>query len=317
MTIPITCGNNLRDVGEECDGGLNCVNCFCAAGYTSETTGIGCTVSPSTSSCNNGVRDEGEECDSDKNCIECMCIPGFQPASSTSTECVAKLSPNCGNNRRDGDEECDGGYQCSNCECNMGFVSADTGLGCILITGPPSTCGNRARDDGEECDGGTYCLNCACTKGNEPISESSVSCTKKFRDLIWHLDLPVDCESDEQLQTWSKRIHTWVASAVQEQKLDVEFTNKLVCDYSAKRDVSPTISTVTFAGSDVELAVLPGQIPMFNSSSYDDEIADNDEGLSGGAIAGIVIGVVVAVVVVVVIVLYVVKRKDSGDHERV
>ena len=88
------CGNKVSNEGEECDGGLGCLdNCKCEAGY------------------------EADPADMTKLACSCKNSPFFPATFSSNTHTVR-----CGNDKLDNNELCDGGEGCTEtCTCLSGF----------------------------------------------------------------------------------------------------------------------------------------------------------------------------------------------------
>jgi len=98
--IPITatafslgfgCGSGTFKDGEECDGGLGCVNCTCSGKYKPyayDTYDISIRKDCELM-CGNGILDFGEECDSAPNCnlFQCTCDAGFKKHEVIPTQC--------------------------------------------------------------------------------------------------------------------------------------------------------------------------------------------------------------------------------------
>jgi hypothetical protein len=156
-----SCGNKIRDVGEDCDSGLNCTACKCDLNYIPvSSTSIDCVYTPS---CGNKIRDVGEDCDSGLNCYSCRCNVNYIPVNSTSIDCV--YTPSCGNKIRDVGEDCDSGLHCTACKCDLNYIPvSDASIDCVYL---PS-CGNKIRDAGEECDSCDNCIACKCAAGYYP-----------------------------------------------------------------------------------------------------------------------------------------------------
>jgi cysteine-rich repeat protein len=166
-----TCGNGVREPGEQCDGeqlGSQCddqgfaggvLRCAasCQAYDTSECV-------PSV--CGNGVRETGERCDGpDLDGHTCAgedylggvmaCTAGCQLDESGCTP------PVCGNGIQEAGEDCDGadlGYSWTDCQDVNWYLDGGNlacTVGCLYdLTGcTMSTCGNGVIDSGERCDG--------------------------------------------------------------------------------------------------------------------------------------------------------------------
>ncbi|MFC1656106.1 DUF4215 domain-containing protein [Patescibacteria group bacterium] len=167
-----TCGNNVVDIGEQCDFGDTTPGDGCDAACQIETgpvcgnsaveTGEDCDDGPANSNttpdacredcsnpgCGDDVTDSGEQCDD-----------GTSNSDTQPDACRTDCSdPICGDAVIDTGEECDGinlgtatcvslGYASGTLSCNScGFNTSQ----CV----PPVTCGNGVPDPGEECDNG-------------------------------------------------------------------------------------------------------------------------------------------------------------------
>ena len=146
--ITESCGNYLREPGEECDDGNNnsgdgcrkdCQLEECGDGLISEAIGEQCEgplpegrlCGPTClwAACGNGITDPGEVCDDGNN------VSG----DSCSADC--RSLEVCGNKIIDINEVCDDG-------------NADVGDRCSFACQSDETCGNGFKDDEEECDCG-------------------------------------------------------------------------------------------------------------------------------------------------------------------
>ncbi len=124
VPTPASCGNGVRDAGEECDGledpacvGLCRSDCICGH-------------------CGNGTIDAPEQCDDGNNANGDGC----------DADCVTET---CGNGKVQAGEQCDGSQALA---CRQ---PGECQPGCVCATVSPSpTCGNGVVDDpAEECDG--------------------------------------------------------------------------------------------------------------------------------------------------------------------
>lgn len=99
-TTKPTCGNNVKEPGEQCDG-TPCP-AFRECGAANTPTACECAaVLPTPGSCGNGVLNVAEQCDG----LAFPCLPGF-----VCTDCFCTPDPaaRCGNNAIDPGEDCDG-----------------------------------------------------------------------------------------------------------------------------------------------------------------------------------------------------------------
>ena len=168
-----TCGNNIKESVEECDG---IDNSWCSS---TQICGQGCTcVNGTHGVCGNGAREGNEQCDgADRG----LCTA----AQTCSANCLclnAAAQAACGNGMREGTEQCDGaddagcaaGYACSaNCVCVWGSGASQQ----------QSICGNSVREGLEECDGNdrgvctssqTCTANCVCQAQQQPLCGNNV-----------------------------------------------------------------------------------------------------------------------------------------------
>ena len=154
FSVPVGCGNGIREGKEECDQGVNnsdvkpdvcrqdCTLPHCGDGVTdsaeqcddgNDILGDGCTSACTLSACGNGVLEIGEECDDGgKN--------SDTDPNSCSTLC---LTPRCGNGVVDTlfNETCDEGLQ------NSVNIPDRCRPDCH-----PAHCGDGTKDASEQCD---------------------------------------------------------------------------------------------------------------------------------------------------------------------
>ncbi len=196
-----TCGNNLVDGSEVCDGSaLN--NATCASIVGAGSTGTitckdncagydisGCTAA---SKCGNGIVEEGEACDGTRlNDRTCATEVGFGSVgtlvcNSTCTGFITtgcNASTTCGNGKLEVGEVCDTtNLKGATCDSEVGPGSKGTVLcgsdckslnlsGCSAAT----QCGNSKLDEGELCDG-TNLNNATCESIVGPGSTGTIKC---------------------------------------------------------------------------------------------------------------------------------------------
>ncbi len=173
-----TCGNNVLDEGEVCDGSVPAgVTCGTVVGYgsigtlacTSNCSGYDISECSNASVCGNGIREAGESCDGkDFGTSTCASLVGG--GSSGQLNCTAQCEidksmcsapSTCGNHIADGNDVCDGNdLKGRTCVSVVGTGSSGT-LKCaancanfdISECTAPSSCGNGIVDAGEACDG--------------------------------------------------------------------------------------------------------------------------------------------------------------------
>lgn len=188
---PPSCGDNVMEGTEECDGsdfgstppdctdyGFDGGSLSCSGSCTIETAG--CYYN-----CGNGSIDSGEDCDgSNLNNTSCTDL-GFSSGTLScdancefvTTQCV---SPTCGDGTVDSGEDCDGDNNGETCE-SLGFDGGQLSCSetsCTFDTSLCSTCGNNTLEFGEECDtqqfGGETCQSQGFDGGS---LSCSTSCT--------------------------------------------------------------------------------------------------------------------------------------------
>ncbi len=159
-----TCGNDMIDGDEPCDGadlgGQDCASqgfeggtLACASDCTFDPRG--CTMR----SCGNGTIEGNEACDGDQlGGLDCV-LAGFDSGTlACDPSCTIYDTSgcgNCGNATLDGDEQCDladlGGEDC----VSQGFTAGELGCAadCTLDTSACSQCGNDTVEGAEVCDG--------------------------------------------------------------------------------------------------------------------------------------------------------------------
>lgn len=163
-----TCGNDIREGDEECDGTKGCgSDCQCADGYTPDPDYPGFCKALYT--CGNGILEPGEECEAGaKNCLNCKCIHPYIPDPNNVGFC--KAPPACGNLILEEGEECD--YDSENCvDCKCISPSIPENGMCVI----QAVCGNGIVEEGEECDSGTHCLE-TCTCPGDYVPDGTGGC---------------------------------------------------------------------------------------------------------------------------------------------
>lgn len=185
---PSVCGNEIVEVGEQCDEGTQ----------NSDTAPNACRSTCHLPTCGDGVVDTGEECEGiDFSGSTCQTF-GFTRGSLTCGDCVVDTSgcSFCGNGVAEGTvptevnyERCDGtdlrgqtcetlGYVSGTLVCTQG-CAFDIG-GCAVVV---PECGNGVAETGEFCDG-TDLQNHTCeTLGQDPgVLACTTVCTFDFSD---------------------------------------------------------------------------------------------------------------------------------------
>lgn len=134
---PISCGNGVREDGEECDG---------ADGGCGDSVCLDDCRCHGNGKCGNGTVDPGEYCDAPNGTVLGPC-PGSPGYDATCVGCDLLCQPSsllCGNGRIDDGEQCDvvGGG------CSAGMVCLDD-----CRCHDDGKCGNGVLDGEEQCDG--------------------------------------------------------------------------------------------------------------------------------------------------------------------
>ena len=211
--VEATCGNNIREGTEQCDGSSsdpnkNCVNCQlvdktkCGDGIVQKTNDFGvnelcddgnqidtdsCRNNCTSQICGDGFKSDAEACDGsssdpNKNCVNCQLVD--------KTKCgdgIVQKTNDFGVN-----ELCDDGNQidtdscrnnCTSQICGDGFKSdvetCDEGL---KLNGMPGHCTTLCTapncDDGDQCNGmEIYEINLGCKRGIPLDTEDNNACT--------------------------------------------------------------------------------------------------------------------------------------------
>lgn len=192
-----TCGDNVIDPGEDCDG-IDLDNATCADIVGAGSVGtLGCSASCSYDisacttppSCGNGAIDPGEDCDGTN--LQGQTCVGLLGAGSTGTltcspGCLYNATgctppPTCGDGIVNGQEACDGsalgGQTCASALGNPSATGAlSCNANCTLNTSACVACGDGVVGGFEQCDGlnlngGT----CASATGN-PGATGNLGC---------------------------------------------------------------------------------------------------------------------------------------------
>ena len=184
-TQSATCGNNVIEGDEQCDGGT----VSCPAGQSGTAVCNACKIEGCvdvSATCGNNQLDTGEDCDgtafaAGKN----VCPSGTTGTPSCNncqiTGCTPVSSATCGNSKLDAGEECDGAqFAAGKDKCPEGTTgtpvcSACKVTGCTAVQS--ENCGNRKLDAGEDCDGSEFAEGKGtCPQGYEGTPTCNASC---------------------------------------------------------------------------------------------------------------------------------------------
>ena len=158
-----TCGNGVKDPGEQCDTGSSvgadgsgCTKtCQIVDGYTCPTWGQPCIL---TAKCGDGILTATETCD-DGNTVggdgcsaDCTTIEDGYECRVPGKKCT----PKCGDGKLIGSETCDDGNTVSGDGCSS-TCQLEPGATCPTLGQPciKAVCGNGKQENGELCDCGT------------------------------------------------------------------------------------------------------------------------------------------------------------------
>jgi cysteine-rich repeat protein len=159
-----TCGNGIRESGEDCDDGNTdntdrcsniCLNTFCGDSYrqTPNGRGIGGPFNDGQEECDDANGVDGDECSN--SCVFQFCGDAYvqpllgeecdhvQNPTLCNDECLLTVPPGCGNGVIEYLEQCDDGNRMNGDGCSST---------CTLEISPG--CGNAVQEPGEECDDG-------------------------------------------------------------------------------------------------------------------------------------------------------------------
>lgn len=161
------CGNDLLEMGEDCDGSAlgdaTCASLNLGSGDLGCTTGCtfdtsGCSVQ---ADCGNGVLEYPEVCDGTELAGATCASEGFVDGTVTcdaSCQLDTSACGSCGNDVMDPGEECDGAdlgsASCESLSLGTGVLACRAD--CRFDTGDcsePPVCGNDTAEPGEACDG--------------------------------------------------------------------------------------------------------------------------------------------------------------------
>ena len=214
-SAPVTCGNNIIEKSEACDGiRLNDQTCTSVLGYASEGTlacnpdclGFDTSGCRKSSTCGNGNLEAGEVCDTTiLNGATCDRLVGKGSVGNVTcadgcksynlSGCSAPST--CNNGTIDDGEVCDGNdIQGKTCADLVGMGSEGTvtcGDGCkhfdVSKCSTPHGCGNNAVEAGELCDGTNFAgRTCADVVGYG--STGVLQCAKNCQSFITTLCSP-------------------------------------------------------------------------------------------------------------------------------
>jgi len=185
---PCTCGDNVVQAPEECDGGANCNNCQCPENMipNGNTTRPGCTL------CGNTVLDAGEDCEGTPHCnAVCKCASGYIPDPANPGYCKAPQV--CGNGILEGAEQCEiYSRNCVDCLCVTGTIPDPANPGYCVAQ---QVCGNLVLEGAEECDDGNLVGGDGCSAAcrNEDQSNPQVvrPCGAGVDLCAWDKPLPL------------------------------------------------------------------------------------------------------------------------------
>lgn len=177
-----SCGNNVLEGGEVCDGTDLGIETCITQGFTGGTLACraDCQGFDTTNCvnvlCPNGEIDTGEDCDGNELGGETCTSQGFTGGDlSCNANCtfnVDQCTGGCGNNVMEGTEECDGtDFGTDTCQAH-GFTGGNLACNaCVLdLSGCTGGCGNNQQEGTEECDGtdlaGETCVSRGYDSGN-------------------------------------------------------------------------------------------------------------------------------------------------------
>lgn len=164
------CGNDMLEVGEQCEPGLALPDSCESLGYVSGelSCAANCTFAQDNcvaTLCGDGEVDEGEECDTETSLSTTCGDLGYDEGTlSCSEDCTfdrsACVRTSCGNGDLEDGEECEPTLM-SAIDCSaLPDASFDSGMAtcsetsCSFITSDCGRCGNGRVENEEECDDG-------------------------------------------------------------------------------------------------------------------------------------------------------------------
>jgi len=171
-SIPL-CGNNLLEVGEQCERSIPCIIGTCSSSCTCVEASSESSSSSSGSSvvyaieCGNTLLEPGEQCETGV-----VCPSGFfcsNLCQCSSLPVVSSVpSAVCGNGIMESDEQCERGFPCyaglcdSWCQCgDVSFSSSSEASSLVVMR--TSVCGNGVAEEDEQCDDGNMVATDGCS----------------------------------------------------------------------------------------------------------------------------------------------------------
>jgi hypothetical protein len=174
-----TCGNGVRDPGEQCDPMANPSGCATGMICGEPGTAQQCTCFTQSGTCGNGILDPGEACDP---ALPNTCDPGEVCLSSGAMACTCGAPPsNCGNGLIEWGEQCDPAANPTGCAAGQTCAGRGSPRACTCVSGSPggAFCGNGMIDPGEQCDPAASPTGCAANQtcsGQCTCSGASATC---------------------------------------------------------------------------------------------------------------------------------------------
>ena len=184
-----TCGNSVKDPGEQCDdgngkGGDGCsATCQIEKGYDCKTLGADCTAA----ACGDGIVAGDEDCDdgNTKDGDGCNAVCVLEAGHKCDVAGQPCTTTTCGDGKKEGTEQCDDGNlrPYDGCSPTCTIEPKCAGGSCT------AACGDGVKFPGEECDDGNLRSGDGCSADCK--LEAGFTCQVVTSGLPAKIDIPI------------------------------------------------------------------------------------------------------------------------------